>query len=51
MIAAEEAADIARRHGLRLADAVSLRVLCDTADEAERVAARFAGTHDPEGAA
>jgi hypothetical protein len=42
----ETAARIAARHGLGLADAASLRGLTDDPDEADRLAARFAGSGD-----
>lgn len=42
MLTADEASDIARRHGLSIADAVSLRALADDVSEAETVAAKFA---------
>jgi hypothetical protein len=46
-LSAEQAADIARRHNLGLADAASLRGLADTPEQADALAARFAST-DPE---
>jgi hypothetical protein len=42
VLTAEQAAEIAHRHGLSLYDAASLRVLADDPDEAERIARRFA---------
>lgn len=47
-ITEDEAADIARRHGLGLADAVSLRDLASDVDHAEALAERFAPTQTPE---
>ncbi|MEX2659710.1 MAG: hypothetical protein WD232_08435 [Acidimicrobiales bacterium] len=41
-ITEDEAADIAKRHGLGLSDAVSLRDLAADTDHAEALAARFA---------
>lgn len=41
-ITEDQAAEIAKRHGLGLADAVSLRDLASDADHAEALAARFA---------
>lgn len=41
MLSATEATKIAKRHGLSLADAVSLRSLADTADEAAAIATSF----------
>jgi len=41
MLTPSEAADIARRAGLTLADAVALRMLADDTDEATSLAARF----------
>lgn len=43
-ITPDEAADIARRHGLGLNDAAGLMNLANDADDAERIASRFAGT-------
>jgi hypothetical protein len=43
----EQAAEIAARHGLGLADAASLRALADDADQADRLAGQFAGNADP----
>jgi hypothetical protein len=43
----DEAADIARRHGLTVADAASLRALADDTDQADRIAAKFARDADP----
>jgi hypothetical protein len=45
-LSAEQAAQIAARHNLTLADAASLRGLTDDPDEADRLAPRFAGTGD-----
>lgn len=42
MLTAEEAAETARKHGLTLTDASALRQLADTAEQADRLAARFA---------
>lgn len=41
-LTANEAAEIAKRHGLTLQDAAGLLTLADTADEADTIAARFA---------
>ena len=41
MITSEQAAEVAQRHGLTLADAASLRALADDPDQADRIAARF----------
>lgn len=41
MLTPTQAADIARRSGLSLADAVALRMLADTTDEAVDLAAKF----------
>lgn len=46
MLTADEAAEIARNHGLGINDAVSLRALADDAVTAERIAARFAVTDE-----
>lgn len=40
-LTAEQAADIARQHGLSLTDATALRLLADTAAQAHDIAARF----------
>lgn len=48
MITEDEAAEIAKRHGLGLADAVSLRDLASDADHAEALAKRFAPEPTPE---
>lgn len=40
-LSAEEAAAIAVRHGLRLDDALALRLLADDTAEAERIAEMF----------
>ena len=44
----EEAADIARKHGLSMLDAAGLLSLADNAQHADQIAARFAST-EPEG--
>lgn len=41
MLTAAEASDIARRHGLTIADAASLRALADDKAEAESIAKKF----------
>ena len=46
-LTADEAADIAARHGLSLQDAAGLLNLADDADDAERIADRFAAAGDP----
>jgi hypothetical protein len=43
----EQAAEIAARHGLGLADAASLRALADDPDQADRLAGQFATHADP----
>ena len=43
-ISADEAADVAARHGLALADAQALAVLADDVGHADRLAAQFAPT-------
>jgi hypothetical protein len=43
-LTADQAATVARRHGLSLADAASLRALADDEETADRIAARFAPT-------
>ena len=48
MLTADQAAEIAARHGLTLGDAASLRALADDPDEADRIAARFAVEPSPE---
>jgi hypothetical protein len=45
-ITPEEAADIARRHGLTLNDAAGLLNLADDTEDADRIAKRFAETED-----
>jgi len=40
----DQAANVARRHGLSLMDAAGLLSLADTETEADRIAASFAGT-------
>jgi hypothetical protein len=45
-LSAEQAAEIAARHNLGLADAASLRSLADTPEQADALAGRFAST-DP----
>ncbi len=45
-ITADQAATIARRHGLSLMDAAGLLTLADSADQADEIAAKFAGTDD-----
>jgi len=42
MLTADQAAEIAQRHGLTLNDAASLRALADNEADADRIAARFA---------
>jgi hypothetical protein len=42
----DQAATIARRHNLTLQDAAGLLSLADDVDQADRIAARFAGTDD-----
>jgi hypothetical protein len=42
----EQAAEVAARHGLGIADAASLRSLADDEATADRIAARFAGSGD-----
>lgn len=44
MLTPSEAADIARRAGLTLADAVALRMLTDSTEEAVDLASRFVTT-------
>lgn len=46
MLTADEASDIARRHGLSIADAVSLRALADDEAEADAIAAKFSRTDE-----
>lgn len=41
MLTPDEAADVAARHRLTLADAQALSLLADDADHADRLAARF----------
>lgn len=41
MLSADEAADIARKAGLSMADAVALRTLADDRASAERIAEKF----------
>lgn len=45
-ITADQAAEIARRAGLSLSDAVALQQLADDPDTAERIARRFADESD-----
>lgn len=40
-LSAEQAAEIASRCGLRLDDALALRILADDVEQAERIAAMF----------
>jgi hypothetical protein len=47
-ISEDDAADIAKRHGLTLADAVSLRDLASDTDHAEDLAQRFSVSATPE---
>lgn len=44
MLTADEAADIAKAHGLGMADAVALRTLADDRATAERIAAKWTRT-------
>lgn len=46
-ISSQDAAAVARRHGLGLGDAAALQRLADTPDEAEDLAAQFAPDPDP----
>ena len=46
MLTNDEAATIARQHGLTVHDAVSLRMLADDKDQANEIAAKFATTDD-----
>jgi hypothetical protein len=46
-LTADQAADIAARHGLSLQDAAGLLNLADDADDAEHIASRFAAAGDP----
>ncbi len=46
-LSAEEAAAIAVRHGLRLDDALALRLLADDTAEAEHLAELFARRDEP----
>jgi hypothetical protein len=45
VLTAEQAAEVARRHGLSLQDAAALRVLADDPQVADRIAGRFAATN------
>jgi hypothetical protein len=46
MLTNDEAASIARQHGLTVHDAVSLRMLADDKAEANEIAAKFATTDE-----
>jgi hypothetical protein len=48
VLTADDAADIAARHGLKIGDAAALRTLADDPDTAERIAAKFAPPPDPD---
>lgn len=45
-LSADKAAEIAKRHGLSLSDALALRGLTDDAAEADALAAKFTGNSD-----
>lgn len=47
-LTADQAAEVARRHGLTLSDAAAIHALADNEADADRIAARFSPDNTPE---